>query len=264
MTHIYNCIKGVIIGAGAILPGISSGVLCVIFGIYEKLLDSILNFFNDIKKNSKFLLPIILGGCIGVLMVSKVLNYLLLYFPIQTKSIFIGLILGSVPSLLKEVNKKSKFKLHYLIFLISAFFIGLFSVILENVLCVNIPSSNFSTSYLILSGFLMSIGIIIPGISSTIILLLLGVYPTYLLSISSIDFTILLPMGIGLLFGCFLFMKLTKFLLNHFYTQTFYSIIGFTLGSIFVLIPNVGFDIWGLIFLLCVLFGFLAISYIKK
>ena len=62
MQSFSNFIKGTFIGAGAILPGISSGVLCIIFGIYEKLIDSILGFFKDIKKNLKFLIPIALGG----------------------------------------------------------------------------------------------------------------------------------------------------------------------------------------------------------
>lgn len=65
MNFLVNCVKGIAIGAGAILPGISSGVLCVIFGIYEKLLDSILNFFKDLKNNSKFLTPLIIGAGIG-------------------------------------------------------------------------------------------------------------------------------------------------------------------------------------------------------
>ena len=97
-NFLTNTIKGIAIGAGAILPGISSGVLCVILGIYEKLLDSILNFFKDIKNNFRFLFPLIIGGVIGVLLFSNILNYLLYAFPIQTKSIFIGLILGTVPS----------------------------------------------------------------------------------------------------------------------------------------------------------------------
>ena len=103
-----------------------------IFGIYEKLLDSILNFFKDIRKNIKFLLPIFIGIGIGVLSFSKILNYLLFQFPIQTKSIFIGLILGSIPSLLKEANCKSNFKFHYIIYTLLAFGIGIGSVILEN------------------------------------------------------------------------------------------------------------------------------------
>ena len=255
MTFLLNCAKGIAIGAGAILPGISSGVLCVIFGIYEKLLDSVLNFFKDIRKNIKFLLPIFIGVGIGVLSFSKILNYLLFQFPIQTKSIFIGLILGSIPSLLKEVNCKSKFKFHYIIYTLLAFGIGIVSVILENYISINSICNNFNIFYLILSGFIMSVGIVVPGISSTIILMLMGVYSAYLSSISSIYFPILIPMGIGLIAGCILFMKLTKFLLNHFYAQTFYTIIGFTLGSIFVLLPDVRFDLSGLICLLCIFLG---------
>ena len=116
MNFLVNCVKGIAIGAGAILPGISSGVLCVIFGIYEKLLDSILNFFKDLKNNSKFLTPLIIGAGIGILLFSNILNYLLFKFPIQTKSVFIGLILGSIPSLIKEINTKTSFKSHYLIY----------------------------------------------------------------------------------------------------------------------------------------------------
>lgn len=99
-----NCIKGIILGAGAILPGISSGVLCVIFGIYEKLLDSILNFFKDIKRNIYFLSPIFIGVFIGVLLFSNFLEYFFSTFPIQTNSIFIGLILGTIPSLINSMN----------------------------------------------------------------------------------------------------------------------------------------------------------------
>lgn len=255
MTFLWNCAKGIAIGAGAILPGISSGVLCVIFGIYEKLLDSILNFFNDIKKNTKFLFPIIVGVGIGVLIFSNLLNYLLFQFPIQTKSIFIGLILGSIPSLIKEVNHKTNFKFYYFLYTLLAFIVGIVSVILEKHISTSSVSSNFSYLYLILSGFVMSVGIIVPGVSSTIILMLMGIYSTYLSSVSYLYFPVLIPMGIGLILGCLICMKITKFLLNRFYAQTFYAIVGFTLGSIFVLLPDVGFDLNGLICILCILLG---------
>ena len=100
MKFLSNCLKGVAIGSGAILPGISSGVFCVIFGIYEKLLDSILNFFSDIKSNLKFLLPIIIGVGLGIILFGNLLNFCIYKFPIQTNCIFIGLILGSIPALL--------------------------------------------------------------------------------------------------------------------------------------------------------------------
>lgn len=264
MTFLLNCLKGILIGSGAILPGISSGVLCIIFGIYEKLLDSIIHFFKDIKKNIKFLLPIVIGIAIGILIFSNFLNYFFINFPIQTKSIFIGLILGSIPSLIKESNKKSEFKPIYLFYTLFAFLFGVFLVILENYIPNSETNSTFSFLYLAISGFIMSVGIVVPGISSTVILMLMGVYNTYLSSISTLYFPVLIPMGIGLILGCLIFMKLTDFLLNNFYEKTFYSIIGFSLGSILVLMPNISFGLTSIIFLLCILLGFLLFSLFGK
>ena len=241
-----------------------AGVLCVVFGIYEKLLDSILNFFKDIKNNFKFLFPISIGIFIGVLIFSNILNYFFINFPIQIKSIFIGLILGSTPSLLKECKIKSNFKLRYLLYTIVAFFIGIALVVLENYFSSNTSFESFSFLYLILAGFIMSIGIVVPGVSSTIILMIMGVYSTYLSSISTLYFPVLIPMGIGLILGSLIFMKITNFLLKHFYAQTFSSIIGFSLGSIFVLLPNISSFSSFVISILCIILGYLLMSLTRK
>lgn len=241
-----------------------AGVLCVVFGIYEKLLDSILNFFKDIKNNFKFLFPIFIGVGIGVLIFSNVLNYFFIKFPIQVKSIFIGLILGSIPSLFKECKLNSNFKFSYFFYILSAFFIGIALVFLENYFSSNTSFESFSFLYLVLAGFIMSLGIVVPGVSSTIILMIMGVYSAYLSSISALYFPILIPMGIGLILGSLIFMKLTNFLLKHFYAQTFSSIIGFSLGSIFVLIPNVSSFTSFIISILCVFLGYLLMSFTKK
>ncbi|MBR3255067.1 MAG: DUF368 domain-containing protein [Clostridia bacterium] len=254
MSFITNFIKGIAIGAGAILPGISSGVLCVVFGIYEKLLDSVLGFFKNIKQNIKFLFPIFLGAILGVLFFSKILNYLLYYYPTQTKSTFVGFILTSIPSLIKDANKKQKFRLRYILYLLFSLIIGIFTVILEKNLSLN-TNSSFNYFYLIFCGFLMSIGVIVPGISSTIILMLLGVYSAYLTSIANLYFPILVPIIIGLIIGSLVFMKLTKFCLNNYYAQTFYTIIGFTLGSILVIWPEFTPDFKGLFSFLCMMIG---------
>lgn len=155
MKFLSNCLKGIAIGSGAILPGISSGVFCVIFGIYEKLLNSILNFFADRKNNFKFLFPIVIGAGFGIVLFGNLLNYSLYQFPLQTKSIFIGLILGSIPSLVKEINSKEKFKPFHLIFFLLALFIGIACIFLENVLPIQ-TLENINFLYLILCGFLMS------------------------------------------------------------------------------------------------------------
>ena len=255
MTGFLNIIKGIFIGAGAIVPGLSSGVLCVIFGIYEKLLDAVLNFFKDIKQNIKFLFPIALGVGIGVLLFSNGLNYALYAFPIQTKSIFIGLILGTIPSLIKEVNEKQSFRPQNVVYLLIALAIGIVTVILENQMTIISNVEEINSFYLILCGVIMSLGIIVPGVSSTIILMLLGVYSIYLQSVANLYLPVLIPMGIGLALGSIVVMKVTKILLEKQYAKTFYSIIGFTIGSILVLVPQGMTTLEMVLSILCILLG---------
>ena len=156
MKFLLDCLKGVAIGSGAILPGVSSGVFCGIFGIYEKLLDCILNFFSDIKSNFKFLFPIVVGILFGIILFGNILNHCFYQFPIQTKSIFIGLILGSLPALFQQVNKKHEWKPFHFIFFLLALLFGIACIFLEKNLAIQ-TTNNINFLYLILCGFLMSI-----------------------------------------------------------------------------------------------------------
>jgi putative membrane protein len=131
MQILYRIVIGILIGAGAILPGISSGVLCVIFGIYDKLVNSILNFFKNIKENATFLFPILFGIAIGVVAFGNLLKQLFTLYPIQTKFAFMGLILGCLPSLFKIANSKKGFRLHYLLYTLLSFTITILLVVLE-------------------------------------------------------------------------------------------------------------------------------------
>ena len=171
LKKIQNFFIGMLLGAGAILPGISSGVLCVIFGMYDKLINSIFGLFKNFKKNFFFLFPIALGGIIGVLLFGNILQALFDNFPTQTSFCFIGLILGSIPILVKKVNSEYPFKFRYLLFALFSFSIGVFLVYLENKLNFSNTVDNFSIAFLILSGFLMSIGVVFPGVSNTLILM---------------------------------------------------------------------------------------------
>ena len=160
MNFFKSFFQGILIGAGAILPGISSGVLCVIFGIYENLLNCVLNFFKNIKENFKYLFPIGLGTFIGIVLFGNILKYLFFAYPIQIKFIFIGLILGSIPALIKTCTSKAKFKPSYLIFTFITLLFGIFLVILEKKIS-RFNDVDYNFLFLIASGFLMSSGILL-------------------------------------------------------------------------------------------------------
>ena len=260
MKYIVNCIKGIAIGVGAIIPGVSSGVICVILGVYEDLLDSVLNIFKNFKENIKYLLPITVGVLIGMVLFGKILNYLFYEYPIQTNFTFIGLVLGSIPSLLKQVKKKEKFKFYYIFYLLIAVTIGLVMVIMERYI-VTSASDKFSFFYLFFAGMCMSAGVVVPGVSSTVILMILGVYSAYITSVARVYLPVLVPIGIGLFIGSLIWMKLVKLLLDRFYVQTFYSIIGFTIGSVFVLYPGITFDLNGVTSILCFLLGWIVAAH---
>ncbi len=237
LYYIIQIFKGILIGIGAILPGVSSGVLCVVFGIYEKLLNSVLCFFSNIKENIKFLLPLLIGIFIGIVLFGNALNYIFTHFKIPAYSLFAGLILGSIPSILKEANIK-KISSSSILILLLTLSISIYLVVMET----------FSSSYkliqtsfasLVFVGFAMSAGVVIPGISSTVILMLLGKYEIYLSAISSLDFIILIPMGIGIILGSLLLLQLIRLFLTYFRTLTYFAIIGFVLGSLPVLIPSI-------------------------
>ena len=116
LSFIKDIFKGICIGAGAILPGISSGVFCVILGIYDKLVSSVLNLFKDFKKNFLYLLPFGIGAFIGIILFGNLLKFLYTSYPMQTKYSFIGLILGSIPLMIKDVHKSRAFKKKYIFF----------------------------------------------------------------------------------------------------------------------------------------------------
>lgn len=148
-----NLLSGILIGSGAILPGISSGVFLCCFGLYEKIVDCILHFFKDIKNNLKFIMPIVIGIFIGVFLFGNLLKILFEKFCMPTSFAFIGLILGTVKLVIKQAEIKKVTFSHWLCLLLT-FSFSIYLVVLENSL--NVTSYINSNSYLILAGVLMS------------------------------------------------------------------------------------------------------------
>ncbi len=226
-----------------------------LFGLYEKLVNSVLSFFKDVKKNFAFLFLICLGVFVGVFLFGNVLKFLFNKYCMPTSFIFIGLILGSIPLVVKQANLR-KVNFSHILCMLLTFSFSLYLVVLEN----NITNSlNINcNSYLILAGVITSAGIIIPGVSKTVILMLLGIYEIYISAIASLNLSILIPIGIGFVIGGIIFLFLINFLFKIAKSYTYFAIIGFVLGSVFVIYPGFSFNTQGIISIVLLIVSFIA------
>lgn len=243
MNKIYTILSGIIIGIGVILPGVSGSVIAILLGVY----DNIIFLLNDSKKNwilkLKELMPILIGIIIGVIIFGNILIVFIEKYEIQIKYLFMGLILGSVPILKRqvEVEKQSKIKYKYLII---TFIVSLLLFMLPNISTISIINTTNSFIKMVIAGFLYISGKIIPGISSSFFLMVLGLYDYILkfisnpLSITMYELIGLIPFFIGILIGLIILLKIINYLLKNYFTETYSVIIGFVLGSIIAIYPG--------------------------
>lgn len=234
--------KGIAIGTGAIAPGVSGGALAVIFGIYEKITYAIGNILRDFKKNFLYLMPIGLGSVVGVLVFSNVFKYLFEHYNSEIRYLFIGLMVGTFPSLFKTANKKG-FKKSYIIIFIIAFLITTLFSFMENGGIGSVSSSSPSIIQLIFYGIVVGVGTIIPGVSSSVILIYIGVYDMVLDAVASLNIPFLIPLGIGFVLCFLLLSKVISLLFLKAYGFTHYGILGFVVGSIIPIFPGFAFQI---------------------
>ncbi len=222
-------IKGIVIGLGAIAPGLSGSVLLVIFGLYQKTTTAISTIFKDFKNNMKFLVPLGLGIVLGVVLFSKMVNFLLDNFQMQTCFAFLGLILGSIPLFYKEV-KKEGFNKRYFIPIAMAFLAGTVVFNFNKDLFPEVTDPSFFQSVLL--GLVVATSYIVPGIDSAAILSALGLYKLWVESLAELDFEVLLPAAIGLCIGVLVVSFIINKLISKHYTMTFSIIFGLFLSII--------------------------------
>ena len=264
MKHFMNFLKGTVSGIGGIAPGLSGSALLVIFGLYEKTISSIGTIFKKFKENLIFLVPLFLGFGVGMIIFSKIINYLLSNFETYTRFAFLGLVVGTIPLFYKEVKKKGWNKKYYIPMIIS-FIIGLVLFFFNSNLFPPVTEPNVFQSVLL--GFTVAGSTIVPGVDSAAILSALGLYEIYLNSVDTLNFTVLIPAGFGLAFGALLISYLISKLLKAKYTLTFSIIFGLFIS----IIPSVlnenctlSFDFQSIICILFVIIGFLISFFLGK
>ncbi len=250
---------GLIFGTANVIPGVSGGTMLVVFGIFDKLTDAI-SGVKRIFKNFPFLLTFALGAGAGILVSAKVISQMFVSFGVQTNMFFIGLILGGIPLIyrLGTAEKKPK-PLCILPFVIAmAFVIAL--AVLEKLNIFSLTAETVEGFDLVFSlkmvgsAALAAVTMIIPGISGSFVMMLLGVYETIIGALSSFNFYVIIPFAIGAVVGIVVGAKLISMLIAKNRLMVYSALMGLVIGSVYAILPDgFGFNLqtgYGFVFLL--------------
>lgn len=244
---LINFVKGFILGVANVIPGVSGGTMAVSMGIYELILSSIVNFFKNAKENILKLLPIILGILVALVSTSKLVTFALNNYKAQTICLFIGLIFGGVSLIMRKIRGKRS-KSNILIFLlVFSLVIGL-NFIKPDLVKISFENMGIIDYILLVGiGFIASSAMVIPGISGSFILMVLGYYDKIIYTVSNItkiselgsNLLILIPFAIGVVLGIIFMAKLITKLIEKYKTKTYFAIMGFVLSSVVVLVLQI-------------------------
>lgn len=260
-------IKGIFLGIANIIPGVSGGTIAVVLRIFDQMIDAINNFLKNPKKHINFLAPLMLGAGVGILMFSKILEFALEKYSTPTSMFFVGLVVGSIPLIYNQAKKKTVTPVCYIATLVSFIIVVVMSLMSE-------PSTSSITDIVVTPVFLMQVFIsciiassamIIPGISGSFVMILLGIYNIILVSISGLvdaiiegiqiiisngfldgishiiksnSFIIILVGGVGIVLGVIIVSKLIEILLENAFSMTYFTILGLILGSVFSILKD--------------------------
>jgi len=240
MEIVRNLIKGVVTGIATLVPGVSGGTMAIILGIYDRLIHSVSSIFEDFKKNFLFLFQVGLGGILGILLFSRLMENAMNTIPYVMQFLFIGIIIGGLPVLYKKSVSVGKGNIADYIFLIIGFAIVLL-MSSEPQAIVNLATARglLSFVFLVFAGVIIAIALVLPGISASFMLLVLGMYSITLNAINTLDIPFLIPLGIGLAAGTFGTAKAIEKLLQKYPRKTYMLIIGFVLGSLVEVFPGI-------------------------
>ncbi len=250
---------GLIFGTANVIPGVSGGTMLVVFGIFDRLTDAI-SGVKKIFKNFPFLLTFALGAGAGILISAKVISQMFVSFGVQTNMFFIGLILGGIPLIyrLGTAEKKPK-PLCILPFVIAmAFVIAL--AVLEKLNIFSLTAETVEGFDLVFSlkmvgsAALAAVTMIIPGISGSFVMMLLGVYETIIGALSTFNFYVIIPFAIGAVVGIVVGAKLISMLIAKNRLMVYSALMGLVIGSVYAILPDgFGFNLqtgYGFVFLL--------------
>ena len=234
---LVRLLKGIAVGIGFILPGLSGGVLAVIFKIYDPLIKFLANPFRNFWRQVKYFLPVGIGGIIGVVLFSIVVAAAFGRFEAAFVCLFIGFVIGTFPSLWRQAGLKGRAAKHWLILAVSAAVI--FAIMLAGGgLNLQVPPS---IPVWLGSGALIGLGVIVPGMSPSNFLIYFGLYDKMAAGIKDFDFAVIVPLTLGLIVCVLVFAKAAAWAFDHYYAGMYHFILGMVIGSSLAIFPTVVF-----------------------
>ena len=304
MKFLEHIIIGIIIGISNIVPGVSAGTMFVILGIFKKLIDQVglcldevktmvknitkfkeknggiravgIMFKNIFMSQKTFLIPIAIGMIFAIYFVAKLFSILNPEQILYRNYIFLGLILGGIPALFKELKKGTdiasikKRKISIYIFMIIGFAM-MFVLYLLKVNGIGLRKVGYEELSitmalpLFLVGAVAAASMVIPGISGSMVVLILGYYELMTVSISKLNMIFIIPFAIGILVGIMAILKLIKYLLDKHYTRTYSCIVGFVIGSLLMVFPGLPVGVMGyVITIVCIAIGIMLSYMVEK
>ena len=230
---LLRVLQGALIGLGAVLPGISGGVLCVVFGIYKPVMELLSNPFKNFKTHVPRLIPVIIGGAIGFMGIANLLAFFLEKYPEPSVCLFVGLIGGMLPSLFREAGEQGRTRGSWISMVIAM------AVIFALLGGLNASSVQIlpNFAWYLFCGFCLALSVIAPGMSFSTLLMPLGLYTPFVDGIGHLDFSVLFPGGIGAVVTVICLAKAVNALFDHFYSLAFHAIVGIVIAATVMIIP---------------------------
>lgn len=261
---ITTVLKGFWIGSTMTVPGISGGTMAIAVNIYDRLISAVSGFFRDPKKNIIFLLEFCLGAGIGFFLISRLISFLLneTAAGLPLRFFFLGAVAGGIPLIFKKTNVSRITPAVILCPLAGIAAIVLIGLLPEGLFSASDGITGFILQ--LIAGFIIAVALVLPGISASHMLLMLGMYESIIGSISKFDIPALIAPGAGLLLGTFLTARALDKLLSSHVQGTYLVILGFMAGSIPELFPAECFGAPIYMLLLCVICAFIGFIMLKK
>lgn len=263
-SNIFTLLKGLIIGGTMLVPGVSGGSMAMILGIYNRLISAISSFFQNVKKNIIFLGIFVIGALSGMVLFANPLLSLIERFPKPMLYFFIGAALGGVPMMYKESQVKKISSRHIIYILAGILVVTVLGLLPTDVFSADSQAGMLRIVLLPVAGFIAALALILPGISVSYMLLVLGLYEPTITAVKNLDILFLLPLGLGVILGILLTTKLLETFMSKFPSVTYMVILGFILGSLAETFPGIPSGIEWLICILTLAAGFTSIYMLSK